>query len=136
MDTFPLFDFSRPGSALDQHNFWMHCVRLIQVHTCIQNFAGSSAVFFLGRKKSFFLKKTTCFLGLCFIIAVPIVKLFASGLKKAHVMMLPTCPLWYYDDPFTPLLTWSCAKHFTVQPPSVPIYTNDRHWCHIPWQIS
>ena len=63
MDTFPLFDFSRPGSALDQHNFWMHCVRLIQVHTCIQNFAGSSAVFFLGRKKSFFFKKNHLFFG-------------------------------------------------------------------------
>jgi hypothetical protein len=30
------------------------------------------------------------------------------GLKKAHVMMLPSCPLWYYDDSFFfPLwLTW------------------------------
>jgi hypothetical protein len=46
------------------------------------------------------------------------------GVKKAHVMMLPSRPLWYYDDPFTPLVD---AKHFTVQPPSVPIYTNDRH---------
>jgi hypothetical protein len=26
------------------------------------------------------------------------------GLKKAHVMMLPSCPLWYYDDPFIPLV--------------------------------
>jgi hypothetical protein len=24
---------------------------------------------------------------------------FHRGLKKAHVMMLPSCPLWYYDDP-------------------------------------
>jgi hypothetical protein len=39
---------------------------------------------------------------------------FPRALKKAHVMMLPSCPLWYYDDPFTPLLTW-CAKLFTVQ---------------------
>jgi hypothetical protein len=22
---------------------------------------------------------------------------FHRGLKKAHVMMLPSCPLWYYD---------------------------------------
>jgi hypothetical protein len=22
------------------------------------------------------------------------------GLKKGHVMMLPSCPLWYYDDHF------------------------------------
>jgi hypothetical protein len=29
---------------------------------------------------------------------------FPRGLKKAHVMMLPSCPLWYYDDPFTPLV--------------------------------
>jgi hypothetical protein len=57
---------------------------------------------------------------------------FPRGLKKSHVMMLPSCPtsgtmmillsLW---------LKWwcvsQCAKHFTVQPPSVPIYTNDRH---------
>jgi hypothetical protein len=29
---------------------------------------------------------------------------FFQGLKKAHFMMLPLCPLWYYDDPFTPLV--------------------------------
>jgi hypothetical protein len=52
---------------------------------------------------------------------------FPRGLKKAHVMMLPSCPLWYYDDPFIPFVDVGCAKHFTVQPPSVPIYTNDRH---------
>jgi hypothetical protein len=127
-------------------------VRLIQAHTCIQKFAGSSAILFIkeGKKSPFFKKNPHLFLGLLFIIAVPIVKLFASGkgdsgghvlmmmtfifsyrnnnqptaiypfgtfpraLKKAHVMMLPSCPLWYYDDPFTPLLTW-CAKLFTVQ---------------------
>ena len=38
--------------------------------------------------------------------------------------MMILLPLW---------LTWWCAEHFTVQPPSVPIYTNDIHWCHIPW---
>ncbi len=26
------------------------------------------------------------------------------GLKKAHVMVLPSCPLWYYADPFPPLV--------------------------------
>jgi hypothetical protein len=45
---------------------------------------------------------------------------FHRGLKKAHVMMLPSCPLWYYEDPFSLWLTWWCAKHFTNQPPSVP----------------
>jgi hypothetical protein len=29
---------------------------------------------------------------------------FPRGLKKVHVMMLPSRPLWYYDDPFTPLV--------------------------------
>jgi hypothetical protein len=29
---------------------------------------------------------------------------FHRGLKKAHVMMLPSCPLWYYDDPFSSLV--------------------------------
>jgi hypothetical protein len=29
---------------------------------------------------------------------------FPRGLKKAHVMMLPSCPLLYNDDPFTPLV--------------------------------
>jgi hypothetical protein len=29
---------------------------------------------------------------------------FPRGLKKEHVMMLPSCPLWYYDDPFIPLV--------------------------------
>ena len=29
---------------------------------------------------------------------------FPRGLKKAHVMMLPSCPLWYYDDSVTPLV--------------------------------
>jgi hypothetical protein len=29
---------------------------------------------------------------------------FPRGLKKAHVMMLPSCPLWYYDDLFPPLV--------------------------------
>jgi hypothetical protein len=52
---------------------------------------------------------------------------FPRGLKKAHVMMLPSCPFCYYDGPIPLCLTWWCAKHFTVQPPSVPIYTNDRH---------
>jgi hypothetical protein len=36
----------------------------------------------------------------------------------------------FYNNQPTALslwLTWWCAKHFTVQPPSVPIYTNDRH---------
>jgi hypothetical protein len=28
----------------------------------------------------------------------------SSGIKETHVMMLPSCPLWYYDDPFTPLI--------------------------------
>jgi len=50
-----------------------------------------------------------------------------SRLKKAYVMILPSCPLWHYDDPFSLWLTWWCTKHFTVQPPSVPIYINDRH---------
>ena len=29
---------------------------------------------------------------------------FPRGLKKAHVMMLPSFPLWYHDDPFFPLV--------------------------------
>jgi hypothetical protein len=29
---------------------------------------------------------------------------FPRGLKKAHLMMLPSCPLWYYNDPFIPLV--------------------------------
>ena len=39
---------------------------------------------------------------------------FHWGLKKlkkaakAHVMMLPSCPLWYYDDPFSPLVDVDC----------------------------
>ena len=45
---------------------------------------------------------------------------------KAHVIILPSCPLWYYNDPFFLWLTWRCAKHFAVKPPSGPIYTNDQ----------
>jgi len=29
---------------------------------------------------------------------------FHRGLKKAHVMMLPSCPIWYFDNPFPPLV--------------------------------
>ena len=29
---------------------------------------------------------------------------FPRGIKKAHVMMLPSCPSWYYDDLFAPLV--------------------------------
>jgi hypothetical protein len=39
-------------------------------------------------------------------------------LKKARVMMLLSCPLWYHDVSFFPLgLTWCCAKHSPLHQP-------------------
>jgi ribosomal protein L37E len=35
---------------------------------------------------------------------------FPWALKKAPVMMLPSCPLWYCDDPLTPLVDVVVAK--------------------------